>query len=344
MMKIFGYHTIEYANEGSSSQANEKVVMLTKTEFDSFYKPEKTSPAHQAKYGSPAWKLFDDRLKRALRSKLKPGDIVAHTIGPKLYADLVPMFPRAIHVETGIGYPHEAYGCAAMIFESEAWRHYQWGRKGNQGGGIDHRLELSPETTWVVPNYFDVDDWKFQEKPASPPYVTFMHRFVQDKGIEMLREIVKGWVLRYPKSNLRFVLAGMGDYKDWLEKADFTKEEKAKIEYKGIVLGRQRAKLLGGATAFLMPTIFVEPFGGAAVESMLCGTPVLSSDFGAFTETVTNGVTGFRCKTTASYVEAISACLEGAVSRLGTYHTAMEKYSLETCGSQYDRIFKTLSG
>ena len=58
------------------------------------------------------------------------------------------------------------------------------------------------------------------------------------------------------------------------------------------VLGRARSAVLGGATALLAPSAFIEPFCGAAVEAQLCGTPVVCTSYGAFTETVEDGATG----------------------------------------------------
>ncbi len=41
---------------------------------------------------------------------------------------------------------------------------------------------------------------------------------------------------------------------------------------------------------------------GAGVEAMLCGTPLLGSNYGAFQETIIHGVTGFRCNTLGKIV------------------------------------------
>jgi glycosyltransferase involved in cell wall biosynthesis len=46
-----------------------------------------------------------------------------------------------------------------------------------------------------------------------------------------------------------------------------------------------------------MPRCYIEPFGGSGVEVLLCGTPLIAVDYGAFTETIIDGVNGFRCHT-----------------------------------------------
>ena len=40
---------------------------------------------------------------------------------------------------------------------------------------------------------------------------------------------------------------------------------------------------------------------------MICGTPLISVDYGAFTETIVEGVTGFRCNTLGDWVAGIEA-------------------------------------
>jgi glycosyltransferase involved in cell wall biosynthesis len=76
-----------------------------------------------------------------------------------------------------------------------------------------------------------------------------------------------------------------------------------------------------------------------AVEAMLCGTPVVSVDYGAMTETVKDGM-GFRCHTLQDWIDGI----EGAkhLDREFIANSAQATYSLEACGKRYDKIFKQI--
>jgi glycosyltransferase involved in cell wall biosynthesis len=91
----------------------------------------------------------------------------------------------------------------------------------------------------------------------------------------------------------------------------------------------------------LMPTSFIEPFAGSGVESMMCGTPLISVDYGAFTETVREGVTGYRCNTLGDWVKAIE--LSKNLDRGICATTTRARYSLETCGGLYDSAFRQLN-
>jgi glycosyltransferase involved in cell wall biosynthesis len=79
-----------------------------------------------------------------------------------------------------------------------------------------------------------------------------------------------------------------------------------------------------------------------AVEAMLCGTPVVSVDYGAMTETIIEGVMGYRCHTLQDWIDGIHAV--GDLDRPTIAAIARAKWSLETCGARYDKIFRQLNG
>ncbi len=55
----------------------------------------------------------------------------------------------------------------------------------------------------------------------------------------------------------------------------------------------------------LFPIHWPEPFGLVMVEAMACGTPVLTTNWGAAPELVDDGVTGFRRDGEDDLVEAL---------------------------------------
>ncbi len=71
--------------------------------------------------------------------------------------------------------------------------------------------------------------------------------------------------------------------------------------------GHRKVEMLARAVAVFMPTVYVEPFGYVAVEAQMCGVPVLTTDWGAFVETVEHGRTGFRCRTAAEFLAGLAA-------------------------------------
>lgn len=312
MMQAQGYQVIEYSNEGSESTADEKVVILTRDEYTRMLgtRDKKAFHGDSAATGTPHHALFDERVLRELKKRVKPTDIICHPFGHAHY-NAMPAFPNNIHCETGIGYPTCMNG-TMKIFESYAWRHYHCGKDGRQGSNYE----------WVIPNYFEIDDWEPRYEPGS--YLGFMGRITECKGLQTIYEIAK-------YANKKIVLCGQGDPTPW---------KHPNIEYWGPLHGKQRSEFIRHAICSLMPTTFIEPFGGSGVEGMLCGTPLLATDYGAFTETVIPGVTGFRCKTLRDWLEAIEN-VESLDRKVIADH-ARCTYSLQACGARYDKAFQQM--
>lgn len=330
MMKPFGYPTILYGNEGSQSEADETVVLLTNAEFDSFYPKQKTGDFHgsYAVIGKRGWPAFNARLVSALLERVEPGDLICHPFG-RAHEQLVAIFPNVSHVETGIGYGDQNFGCW-RIFESECWRHYHFALADSNPERQKDRGNSRPYS-WVVPNYFDLDEWSIGN--GSGDYALFMGRICPEKGMSTLVEIIKA-----DAGKTEFVFAGQGDF-EGLVGAQIPKT--SRVRFLGPVTGRARAELVGKARCALLSSTFIEPFGGAVVEAMLTGTPAVTVNFGAPTETVNHGVTGYRCNTLADWLAAIDA--SGHLNRNVVSAIARAHYSLEACGKLYDAAFRQLA-
>lgn len=312
MLQMYGYRVIEYANEGSESEAATKVVMLSQKELAEMTGARRKEDFHGdlAALGTPWHALFEQRLIEKLKKRVRPKDIICHPFG-HAHSRLLTEFPDNIHVETGIGYP-TLMPNALHIFESYAWRHYHCGKDGRQGTHYE----------WVIPNYFEINDWQPNYEPGK--YIAFLGRIDACKGIDTIYEIAH-------YIDKKIVLCGQGNPEKW---------KHPNIEYWGPISGTQRSEFMRNAICSLMPTNFIEPFGGSGVEGLLCGTPLIATDYGAFTETVQNGINGYRCKTLRDWIEAIEKV--DSLDRAIIAKRARATYSLEACGKQYAKAFEQI--
>jgi len=312
MMQMYGYKVIEYSNEGSESTADEKVVMLSHKQYESSYGDRKDTDFYgdAAVIGTPGHQAFESKLITALEERLQPQDVICHPFG-HAHSILTSKFPNHQHVETGIGYPI-LMDNSFRIFESYAWMHTHQGKEDRNGKNYE----------WVVPNYYDLNDW--EPKYETGKYLAFLGRISPIKGLDTIRAIAD--YSPYP-----IILHGQGDPSQWSH---------PNIHYKGPIHGKQRSKFLRNARAMLAPSDYVEPFCGMVVEAMLCGTPAISVDNGAMTETIQEGM-GFRCHTLQDWLDAINDV--GDLDRKYIADTARSKYSLEACGKKYDKIFMQLN-
>ena len=310
MMKQYGYEVIEYSNEGSESMADEHVQILNHDEFNSFYGAgNRSSFELLAITGDPGHICFHERLIEQISNRIEPNDIICHTFG-HAHENLKNIFPNNFHVETGIGYPTIMDG-TVHIFESYTWLHHYHGIKGTNGSNYE----------WVVPNYYDLDDWIPNYEHGK--YLSFMGRVIQSKGLNTIFAIADN--SKYP-----ILIHGHGDHSGY---------NHPNVKFLGPVFGKDRSDFIRNSRALLAPTAFIEPFCGMAVESMLCGTPVISVDYGAMTETVEEGM-GFRCHTLQDWLDAVNDVEK--LDRNYIANKARNKYSLEACGKKYDKIFKQL--
>jgi len=317
MLRMYGYEVIEYANAGSQSEASEHVTILSAEDFDRLLgnRDKKAFHGNDAAVGTPHHSLFEQRLVPEMMKRVKPKDIICHPFG-HAHSRLLKDFPSNIHVETGIGYPTLVDG-TIKIFESYAWRHFHAGKDGREGTNYE----------FVIPNYFDINDWQPSFEPGS--YYAFLGRIDACKGLDTLLEIARH--LPSTPGAPKIVLCGQGDPTKWLH---------PNIEYRGPIHGAERSEYLRNAICSLMPTNFIEPFGGSGVEGLLCGTPLVSADYGAFAETVHHGVNGFRCKTLADWLHALTKV--HTLDRATIARAARQTFSLEKCGAMYDDAFQKI--
>ena len=135
----------------------------------------------------------------------------------------------------------------------------------------------------VIPNYFDLEDFEFSADKDD--YFLFVGRVDSAKGIHIAMQTVET-----VGGGAGLIVAGAGSLEGKQTRTDRPVSEY--VEVVGVVGPDERERLMARAKATLAPSMFLEPFCGVQIESMLSGTPVISTDWGAFAECNIHGVTG----------------------------------------------------
>lgn len=264
----------------------------------------------------PVTKKFYQNAILEINKRKKPDDFLIITQGvyQKLIDDGVGLY---LTVETGIGYR----GSYAKFrgWESSFIQNYKYGAE-NQAQDANGRYY-----DCVIGNYFDSKDFTFSPKPDD--YFLYIGRMIQRKGVSTA---IKATEIAGKKLYL------VGQKSNEIDVDNLPKH----CEFLGLADKDMRNKLYGGAIATFTPTVYLEPFAGTHVESMLCGTPVITTDFGVFGgDTFVDGVHGFKCSTMDDFVWATNNVhkLNREVVRKNG-----ERYLMENIQWQYQRWFDRL--
>ena len=310
MMKDHGHTVYTYGGPTSESPADEHIPCITEEERlaavgDNHYTMSSFD------YSLPHWRKFNANVIAGISERIQPKDFIC-VIGGLAHKEIADAFPGEMTVEFGIGYG--GVFAKYQVFESHAWMHTVYGSKSNGNpNSVDGRFFDA-----VVPGYLDIPEFPYRETPDD--YYLFIGRLIERKGYQIAVETCK-------RLGKRLIIAGQGEAPEY-------------GEYVGVVGPKERAELMGGAIATFAPTIYVEPFGTVAPEAMACGTPVLTVNWGAFAETVIDKVTGFHCYTLQEFMDAAEAA--PSLDRKAIRQHAVDHYSLEAVGPQYDKYFRRL--
>ena len=335
MMRSRGFEVYHYGIEGSESGANKDINLMTRDEWNYFrvksYKQLHPEISHDAavkhlvdhksfigdlgNWSLPLYTEFNDRLRPRLQENYRSTttDIICLPFGASHDRALAGL--NMIVCESGIGYNDSVR--PYRIFESYAWLHHELAKSGKWG-----------QNYWfVVPNYFDSREWPLSLTPKLNT-VGFFGRIYDGKGCHIIMEVAG----RMP--HVQFILCGQGNPEQFMKHPN--------IVYKAPISGKDRGEYLGSLTALLAPTMFIEPFCGVAVEAQMCGTPVMTQDYGAQTETVENMKTGIRCHTLQDYIVGIQMAIDGKFDRQYIHERAVKLYDMFEVGKKYEYAFKSI--
>jgi glycosyltransferase involved in cell wall biosynthesis len=233
--------------------------------------------------------------------------------------------------EPGIGYRGSVKG-RFRAFESSYIQNFTYGSEAPyaciNGSYYDR----------VIPNYFDPNEVEFSAEKDD--YYFFIGRMIKRKGILTA-------AMACNAIGKKLIIAGQGahvradGYLVPNEDPDFHLPP-GTWKYVGFVNVEQRKKYMSRAIATFTPTEYLECFAGTHIESMLHGTPAITTNFAVFPGTIpdcVDGHVGFRCNTLQDFVLAARASAHvdhHAVRKYG------ERFLMDEVKYDYQRWFDDL--
>lgn len=311
LLKGLGHHVTLYASEENEAPCDELVTVITKEEQATLL--DDVPYQYAGFFGQkcfPLWALSNNRTIKEIAKRKQPRDFIL-IIGGTSQESVATAHPDLMTVEYSIGY----VSCFSQyrVYESHVWRAMSTARQGSEDGRFFDT---------VIPFFFDETEFTFRAEKE--PFALYVGRLTIKKGLEIACRAAEA-------AGVPLKVIGHGEEKLVTHGA----------EYLGALSMEERNEWMSRASCLLCPTLYVEPFGSVAVEAMMCGTPVISSDFGGFVETIEHGKTGYRCNYLGEFVRAIKRAPE--LNHLYIRERAEQLYSIRAIAPQYQRYFDRLS-
>lgn len=323
MMHSLGHEVYHYGGQGSTPDCTEHIDIVTDAERKEWWGKNDVSREFYAIEWNPElpyWKTANYRAIAEIGKRVQQKDFIC-LIGGNCQKPIADAFPAHMSVEFGIGY--EGVFAKYRVFESYAWMHHVYGlRQERNGANYDA----------VIPNYFDPADFELMEKED---YYLYIGRLISRKGPHIAADVCD-------RIGAKLKVAGQGILSEApgeIKAAEITLKCKD-MEYVGTVGVDERKKLMAKAKAVFVQTQYIGPFEGVAVEAMLSGTPVITTDWGVFAETVKDGVTGFRTRTLGETMWAAKEAVKLDPNEIRTY--ALSRYSIDVVKYRYQDYFNQL--
>ncbi len=168
------------------------------------------------------------------------------------------------------------------------------------------QMGIPSDRIHVVPHFCEVDPARFISEPG--PDVLFVGRLSKEKGVEQLLEAWK----RTDRGQAKLLVAGEGPERTALENK-IAAEKIGGVEFLGFVAKEDQEALWKRAALAVVPSIWQEPLGLVVFEAWERGRGVVVSDAGGLSDSVENGIDGFKVpiRDAQAWAAAIGTLLRG---------------------------------
>jgi len=311
MMMDMGHTVYHYGVEGSNPICTENIDVVSKETYDKVHKSYDYKKEGFSYFSeTEAQKEFNLNAIKEIYKRKQENDFLCFSFGfPQ--RPIYDAHQDLISCEIGVGF--DGAFAPYKVYESYSWMHTMYGKE-----NMNHTPNIYDA---VIPNYYDLNDYIYSEEKDD--YFLFIARMTPAKGLEIALKCAE-------HVGYKLITAGVGE----------PHLKSPNLIHVGVVDFEQRAKLMSRAKATFVTSNYVEPYGSTVVESLLCGTPVISTDFGAFTENVIHGVVGYRCRTLEQFFWATKNI--NNIKPINCRNYAVKNYEISHIGEKYQEFFDSL--
>ena len=346
ILKNLGYTVFHLGAEGSNVACDEDIICVTKDETISAYGEDYKELKLDLNTVDQSYTsgLYNARAIHEIKRRQRQGDIVV-VMGGTLHQEVcvgLEQFRDLHPVEPACGYPNVF--TRFRVFPSTAWQQYIYGQfEGNWEGmsaedqeskgflTTANPMDFRKPCDSVIPHYIFPEEFECSEDRDD--YLLQVSRVIPSKGIEMAVKVAEA-------TGRKLIIAGHGDFE-----ATMGFKPPKHVELIGPINSEERKEWMSKAHAVMAWSIFPEAFCYAPVEGMVSGAVPITSQLGAFKETIDTDY-GFRTWTFKETCEAVEAA--GELDRQAVRQYAIDNFSVAAVtpayGQYFERLHESLEG
>lgn len=341
VLKKNGHKVFHCGVEGSTAECDEHINLVMKSEIEDAYGKDYHELRRDLNTVDQTYTtgLYNVRGFHEIKKRAQPGDFLL-VMGGRLHQDLVGQLDelKLNVVEPACGYTnvftrhrvfpsHAAKNCMYAQFDSN-WRALvartpEAERKSLEYLTTANPLAFQKPCDGVVPHGCFIEDFEIAESPDD--YILQVSRIIPSKGIEMAVKVSEAL-------GKRLVIAGHGDFE-----RNLGFKPPKHVELIGPINFDERRKWMSRAYCLMAWSIYPEFFGYTAVESMLGGRQSVTSNQGAYAETIPEA---FRTESFKETCEAVERVKDLNPQEVRQY--AIDRFSIDAVAPQYEKYFRRL--
>ena len=341
LMSVEGNEVIHYGVEESEVECTEHVDVVTSAEMEESFGKDFRDQEFLYALGKKTYAndMFNVRAVHEVKKRANTGDFICCFAG-NMHLPIINELNdlRLTVVEPAAGY--SSIFCYNRVFASSAWMHFNYGQFHERWSKLSQEDKSDPKKWTAICNPYGYPKWQdevishpidmkeFDLNVSKGDYLLNISRIVPVKGIEMAIKI-SGHL------GIKLKIAGQGDFKSAM---GF--DPPNHVELLGVVGPEERSELMGNALAGLSLSLYPEPFGLTAIEFGACGTPVITTDWGAYKETVSDGLSGYRIKGFQKGIDAVKNI--DKIKPLDCRKWVEDNFSIESLTDSYNSYFSSL--